>query len=368
MWRLALVSAAMIASAASGPLVRREGSLEEGTTRQLASLSVEDVCILMSHLDLGRYEAGIRALPVNGAMLVTADDAGLWEAGVVAGIHRKELLRRLKEFRAEGVPLELLDVDALAAKRVQSEDIGLIVRLMRAHESSAAVQEAGCWALKRLTVNEDTRVAIAAKGGIEAVVHAMAAHVSSAGVQAQGCLCLFDLAVDADNEMAIVKRGGIEAVVRAMFAHRSSAGVQEAGCAALTNLAFNAENKVAIAAKGGIEAVVGGMQAHGSSAALQEKGCWALINLAGNAKNSVEIAEKGGIEAIVRAMFAHRSSAEVQESGCWALENIVAGDSALRLKARGAGAIPFVEMALTAFPDEANLQEHRKALLEELGK
>ena len=48
-------------------------------TRALASLSVEEVCGVLHALDLGKYDAGFRALPVNGSVLAAADAEGLKE-------------------------------------------------------------------------------------------------------------------------------------------------------------------------------------------------------------------------------------------------------------------------------------------------
>ena len=83
-----------------------EGALEP---RALASLSVDEVCRVLSKLDLGRYAAAFRALPVNGAMLVAVENADdLREVGVEVAIHRRMLLRRVEELREGGVPRELL--------------------------------------------------------------------------------------------------------------------------------------------------------------------------------------------------------------------------------------------------------------------
>ena len=38
---------------------------------------MEEVCIVLANLGLGKYEAGFRALPVSGAVLATVDDADL---------------------------------------------------------------------------------------------------------------------------------------------------------------------------------------------------------------------------------------------------------------------------------------------------
>jgi len=78
-------------------------------TRALASLSVDEVCRVLSKLGLGRYAAAFRALPVNGATLAAVDNAdNLREVGVEVAIHRKMLLRRVAELREGGVPRELL--------------------------------------------------------------------------------------------------------------------------------------------------------------------------------------------------------------------------------------------------------------------
>ena len=231
---------------------------------------------------------------------------------------------------------------AIAAKG----GIEAVVRAMAAHGSSAAVQQAGCAALTNLAANNDgIKVAIVAKDGIEAVVKAMAGHGSSVGVQEDGCWALANIAScesfglylirwNAPTRVAIAAKGGIEAVVRAMAAHESSEGVQRAGCAALKNFAaYNDGNKVAIAAKDGIEAILKAMAGHGSSVGVQEDGCWALANIAScesfglylirwNAETRIAIAAKGSIEAVVRAMGAHESSSGVQAAGCWALQNL----------------------------------------------
>ena len=120
------------------------------------------------------------------------------------------------------------------------------------------------------------------------------------------------------------------------------------------------------------------MAGHGSSVGVQDAGCWALGNIASceslglyfvgwNAENRIAIAAKGGIEAVVRAMGAHESSAEVQDAGCWALGNIASYVSGLRSQVREADAVPLVEMALSAFPNDWLLQYHGKLFLLKLG-
>jgi hypothetical protein len=132
MWRLALVAAAILSlnsalSAPGGPSALRlrggfkagtlapfsgfgcfpwrrrrateqhtEVSLNEGT-RELASLSEEELKTLMSRLHLVKYEAGFRALKEDESTFLTFDDAC-----------RRGVEVRLEELEAGGVPLKLL--------------------------------------------------------------------------------------------------------------------------------------------------------------------------------------------------------------------------------------------------------------------
>ncbi|KAJ1473729.1 hypothetical protein T484DRAFT_1835054, partial [Baffinella frigidus] len=49
----------------------------QAITRQLKSLTVDEVCTLLANLDMGKHVEGFRALPVNGAVLDTVDDEDL---------------------------------------------------------------------------------------------------------------------------------------------------------------------------------------------------------------------------------------------------------------------------------------------------
>jgi hypothetical protein len=257
--------------------------------------------------------------------------------------------------------------EAIAAKG----GIEAVVLAMGTHESSVVVQVSCLMALLNLAESAQNQVVFSAKGGIEAVVGAMRARPQSlsrqerlleARMQDFGCWILGSLAIKAENHVAIAAKGGVEAVVRAMGAHGSSALTAGLGCQALGRLAENAEN--AIAAKGGIEAVVGAMLAHRWDATVQKRGCAALAKLA---VNLAAIAATGGIKALVQAMRSHGSSAEVQVLACGALGRIARSDVRLHSQIKDAGVIPLVEKALSSFPENGKLQGLGKGLLEQLG-
>ncbi|KAJ1492030.1 hypothetical protein T484DRAFT_1772916 [Baffinella frigidus] len=158
--------------------------------------------------------------------------AAIFASGVMRGVEGSLEERALSRLRSLAVPYiyppETLE--AMDARVQQPQDIGEILSLMGRFESSAVVQAAGCWALYSRTGDAENEVAIAAKGGIEAIVKAMAAHGSNAGVQVAGCKALSGLAGNANNHLAMATKGGIDAIVMAMWTRRSNAGVQEDGC------------------------------------------------------------------------------------------------------------------------------------------
>ncbi|KAJ1481787.1 armadillo-type protein, partial [Baffinella frigidus] len=373
------------------------------TTRKIASLSIDGVCTLLRNLDLGKYEAGFRAVPIRGVMLATMNDEGLREVGVDMGVHRTALLHHVTEFRAGGVPLELL----VKAGGVQPEagggqpEVPVKAGGGGPEETAAAEPPPTARKLTSLSIDEvctllwnlGTQLSNALgkyEAGFQAVPvsGAVLATMNDEGLREVGV----DMGVHRTallHHVAEFRAGGVPlellASVEGLVAERvkeskdigliisimgvrtSSAGVQEAGCYALCNLAANAANQVAIAAQGGIAAVLKAMGAHASIAGVQEYGCRALVNLALNAENKVAIAARGGIAAVLRAMGAHASIAGVQQWGCWALHSIARTDAGLRSQIRDAGAVPLVQKALAAFPGEAKLQEHGKGLLEKLG-
>lgn len=251
-----------------------------------------------------------------------------------------------------------------------SNDSRAILQRMQQYSSSVEVQAQGCKRLGELGATPGVTVA---EGAMEAVVRAMEGHLLCVAVQERGCVALANL--DDATRRAAGAKGGIAAVVRAMEEHVSNAGVQEAGCASLAslaNLGAKAEkgkgenNRTVIPARGGIEAVIRAMGVHSSSAGVQEQGCAALANLAVSDGNKATISAKGGIGAVIQAMQEHTPSAEVQKHGCKALSYVALSNLQLRSMVRDAGALLLVEKAMSAFPDEEEIQTIGRGLLEKL--
>ena len=126
-----------------------------------------------------------------------------------------------------------------------------------------------------------------------------------------------------ENDVAVATRGGIEAVVRAMGAHTSSAIVQEHGCGAVCNLSLNNENRVAVATKRGIEAVVSAMGDHRSCESVQAQGCLALKNIASSiSRRHSQVRSAGAVPLLVEAVSAFPDQELLQKWGKLFLEEL----------------------------------------------
>jgi hypothetical protein len=235
-------------------------------------------------------------------------------------------------------------------------DVTSIVQIMRTHERHADVQEQGCWALRILAMNADSKVKAAHSGGIAMVISAMSKHEGHAGVQEHGCAALRILAMNADNKVKVSEAGGIEVVISAMSKHKGHAGVQELGSWALRIFAMNADNKVKVAQVGGIDVVISAMWNYEGHAGVQKQGCAALRILAVNADNKVKIAQAGGIEMVVSAMSKHEGHAGVQEHGCAAL-GVLAFNAEIGVKVAQAGGIEAVITGIRKHEGHAGVQE-----------
>jgi hypothetical protein len=67
--------------------------------KPLEQLTSADVGLLLESVELGRYAATFRHLPVTGAMLAGATDQKLKECGMNIAFHREALLIRIAEWK-----------------------------------------------------------------------------------------------------------------------------------------------------------------------------------------------------------------------------------------------------------------------------
>ena len=196
-----------------------------------------------------------------------------------------------------------------------------ILEAMQRHRDDAAVQEAGCGALRNLAVNDENEVKLMELEAAQAILEAMKRHRDHAAVQEGGCGALGNLA-NAENRVKLMELEAAQAILEAMKGHRDHAGVQAGGCAALRSLAVNDENEVKLMELEAAQAILEAMKRHRDHAAVQKEGCRALWILAVNDENEVKLMELEAAQAILEAMKRHRDHADVQHAGCLALRNL----------------------------------------------
>ena len=144
--------------------------------------------------------------------------------------------------------------------------------------SSAASQEAGCMALRKLAATAETKDEIAHQGAIHVIFNALCTHQLNARVQEQGFGALMHLA---DNTpISLSGAGGIHVVLTGMKAHQHHPGVQANACGALCNLCiYDTSNKAVVVNGGGVTAIVNALRAHPGSRSVQGFGYRALCCL-----------------------------------------------------------------------------------------
>jgi len=159
---------------------------------------------------------------------------------------------------------------------------------------------------------------------IHAVLAKMAAWRESAAVQEAGCLALKELAARHASARDDISTLGAEAVLRAMELHASNAQIQTDGCGVLRNVsAGNAQHQAHIVSLGGAQRVLDAMVRHAQHVAVQWAGCWALFCLTvHNPPLRAQVASLGSMHVVLWAMDAYPTCGDVQEAGCWALKEL----------------------------------------------
>jgi hypothetical protein len=253
--------------------------------------------------------------------------------------------------------LAALTTEAVRPVMVISTVVRAMLAALGAHPQDKSLHVQACLVLRQLargTTNNESgqfALALAAAGGLQAVLDVMRAHPSSAAVQEAACVAVLQITHSADeNKVAAGGAGAIEAVISTLNAHASHPGVQVYACWALANMATNDDNQAKAGCAGAFEAVIAAMNSHGAHAGLQEAACWALANLAANVDNEAKAGSAGAIETAVTAMNAHGANAGVQLYACEALKNICWTRCDLRSRARAAGAVAALDAALARFP------------------
>jgi hypothetical protein len=251
---------------------------------------------------------------------------------------------------------------------------------MCAHRRTAAVQTAGCRALRALGPEPYGAVSLgraktAAAGGLQAIVAGMRVHAEVAVVAEAACGAMWYLARTPAVAGGPAGAAALDAVVAALRVHATQAAVNECGCGALRNLFMLDSLKPLAASSGALEAVIAALRVHTRHRGVQEQAAGALVNIAASRSNAALAVEGGAVEVVVATLASAINRPAVLLPACVALFNLTyASPDASRL-ARGAGAASVLRELLALYQpggthraSEADALVLREAVLRVLHK
>jgi len=153
--------------------------------------------------------------------------------------------------------------------------------------------------------------------------------------------------------------GCVEAVIQAMEVHygAGSAALQESGVRFLRAVASTPAGQSKVTSAGGCKAVIQAMDMTGSLQikSMQIAACGALSNLASNkTSNKTKVAALGGVTATLKAMSAFMDDARVQQAACACLR-MLTPDQANQTRIAKAGGAERILEAMKQHPGDAEM-------------
>jgi hypothetical protein len=117
-----------------------------------------------------------------------------------------------------------------------------------------------------------------------------------------------------ESKIGIAAIGGVEAVVKIMKTFPNCEILQLVACGALGNLASNSTGKAKAIKCGGIEVLLAAVNNHLGSAKVCERVCWALMNIVMNSKENVGLLIiLGGAAAVAKVRSKWPDNDKVQK-------------------------------------------------------
>jgi hypothetical protein len=189
-----------------------------------------------------------------------------------------------------------------------------VVKAMKRHGDSLAIQTNGCYLLGAFTFCKLDRgrvhQAIVEVGGLKACLFAMERYPNNLFVQAAGCHLIGNLWCCLDVRKDVVDGGGLTKVLQAMDKYKGEKCVQSWGCYALSSL--SSTRSKALVDAGCIEIVIPAMENHPDDAVLQMHACQFLSIIAKHHKDyRNRIIDAKGLTAVAEARRVHKDKANL---------------------------------------------------------
>ena len=209
----------------------------------------------------------------------------------------KELMRTFNSFEnAEGIQRAILEALCELCERnpeyfvstiSQSNGIPLIVAAMSQNLKSEDIQKAGCklfWMLAR--ENDDNKLALTQKGGVQATILAMMSHITATAVQKEALTALKHISKISESKEVLHRDDAMGAVRLSICGNLEEPFVVCAALSALNDIAVDDRtHKVATVSEDVLSCVLRAMRTHPLNRDVQKIGCWLLRSYTFNRKN-----------------------------------------------------------------------------------
>jgi len=244
---------------------------------------------------------------------------------------------------------------------------------LKSHPASEPVNECAAVALEQFVAcNRDNQLLAGKGGAIEAVVTLLRQHPNRVTMQAKASGALRSLVIDNhSNTMNAVGIGGIDEVINALRQNpKHTAEHSQAGDEVVPQSLDHQDYQNIAREAGLIQAVTTALQS-ATSSKVQSLLNTTLLSALGdlvarNYENQCLAGEAKGVALVVSVMNCLRKHEEVQEHASQALLGLVVDNSANKRRAKGVHADEPLLDAMSAYPENSQLQANALSTLEAL--
>lgn len=305
----------------------------------------------------------IRTLSVSAANVVETE--GVEEIGVVLGALSKH---------TDSVSLVTAALRAIViltikpgTRRTILEGGGLstILYALKSFPNCVRIQEEGLEVVNTLT--DDTKHAqqLLRKGFVKEVIFSIERHPHNGRILTSCCSLLAKLCsapledgdtLDMLPTVALAERGGFDAIDRIMAEFPSDAELQIQGCLALHALAVNPVNTSMLSESAGLTSVITAMKSHPANTALFTEACRTLVKLIQFRDKDEAPVTTEAIDQVFSAMATHPEDLGIQMEGMKALQAVMENDASRLIHISNSDVMTLIVLAMRQFPTELSLQ------------
>ncbi|XP_064613947.1 uncharacterized protein LOC135477688 [Liolophura sinensis] len=358
-------------SSGSPPGVLPESSLESLPDYRLKIIESGGMGIVLSAMKTHSQHVGvqrqgclaIRTLSVSSANVVETE--GVEEIGVVLNA----LSKHMDNVNIATVALRAIVILIINPRNRQTMldggRLSIILNALRSFPYCGRIQEEGLEIVDTLANDLTHAHQLLRKGFMQDLILSIERHPHNGRILTSCCSLLAQLCsvplesvdtLDMLPTVALAERGGFEAIDRIMAEFRSDADLQIQCCRALHALAVAPVNTSMLSESAGMTSVVTAMKTHAANAVLLTEACRTLVKL-------IQFRDKGdvpvtteAIEHVLSAMSTHPGDMKLQMEGLRALQAVLKNDASRVTYITNSDVIALIVLAMRQFRNDFSLQ------------